>query len=237
MNKSIVYKNNVLPSSGEKTYKTVSKALNFAGSPGKIGLGLGILSFLPAWLIMRMTGHNHSLLKAAGIATAAGAAGTILTHPISPKKGNKFSDKLLGSPSLYEADWRPEENKTPTIKTAADYMANLPNTDKLTLHDLVDNVPGFTPPQRNFLHNGIYNAPTSSPNVFDLANGFTGTVNNVTGGLLPVATRAIEGALIGSAFGSVLGVKPGTKKFITGATTMVNSLWGNNLFNTIPKVY
>ena len=102
---------------------------------------------------------------------------------------------------------------------------------------MVNSTPGFTPPQRDFLHNGIYNAPAKNPNIVDLANGIVSTVNDVTGGLLPTASRAIEGALLGSAFSGVMGVQPGTKKFITGAAAMANSLYGNTLFNTIPQVY
>lgn len=219
-----------------------------AGGPGVIGLGAGVLSILPSYILMRLLKQRYPLAKALGLSAVVGAGTGISLIPTHPTPGYTFGENLFGKErtSRHENIDRIIDNGEYTkklssdgyaFKEAAAFLADLPNTSKLTLHDLVNSTPGFTPPQRDFLHNGIYNAPAKNPNIVDLANGFVSTVNNVTGGLLPTASRAIEGALLGSAFSGVMGVQPGTKKFITGAAAMANSLYGNTLFNTIPQVY
>ena len=233
----------------------LSSILNKIGGPRNIWLGIGLLSLLPSYIAMRLLKQDHAIWKSLGISTALGLGGGLASTPIRPKRGYTYGENVLGKRApKYVEDIDNIIDNLPSkrtfdgydtklgsdnyfLKEASAFLADLPNTSKLTLHDLVNTTPGFTPPQRDFLHNGIYNAPAKNPNIVDLANGFVSTVNTVTGGLLPTASRAIEGALIGSAFSGVMGAQPGTKKFVAGATAMANSLWGNNLFNTIPQVY
>lgn len=254
--KSLIINNRVVSNYGDRTPRKNLADLFDKGikSPGRLGLGVGLLSLLPAWLAMKMLGQKHALLKAAGISTAAGGLSALATLPIEKKPRLTWGENLFGKDKTEQQKWAEYMwDKKPSvdsgtgythkvgsdlsIKEAVDFLADLPNMDKLTLHDLVSEVPGFSQPQRDFLHNGIYNAPSNSPNVVDLAGGFMNTVNTVTGGLLPMATRATEGALIGQAFGGLMGVQPGTQKFITGAAALVDGLAGNKLFNTINKVY
>ena len=250
-----IYNNKVVKNYGDNTVqKGLTDLFDKIGSPSKLGLGIGILSLLPTWLILRLLGQNHAGLKALGISTAAGLGSAAITMTLKEKPGNTWGENLWGKPMTEQEKWAdylwehsPSVNRGNgythkigndfSIKEAVDFLADLPNMDKVTLHDLVSEVPGFSQPQRDFLHNGIYNAPSKNPNVVDLAGGFMNTVNTVTGGLLPMATRATEGALIGQAFGGLMGVQPGTQKFITGAAALVDGLAGNKLFNTINKVY
>lgn len=250
-----IYYNKELKGFGDRTIRDVGTSfLDSIGSSTKVGLWAGLLSLLPAWAAMKLLGQNHAGLKALGISALVGAGGKIITTPYSNNPKLTFGQNVLGKPRTAHQKWLDRKwDSLPSVstgdgyapkvsselfpKTAADYIADLPNTDKLTLHDIVSVAPGFTQPQRDFLHNGIYNTPSSTPNVMDLAGGFMSTVNNVTGGLLPMTTRAIEGALIGQAFGAALGVQPGTKKIITGAAALADGLAGNRLFNTISQVY
>ena len=251
----LVVNNKVVYSAKPKTnlHKQLVSALDKIGGPSPFGIGAAILSYLPAYIALKFFKKDKAALKALGISGALGLATGLSMTPFTKREGYSYGENLLGKPidplrvkldqmylerpeRITKTGYRTKYASDISIKEAADFFANLPNTDKLTLHDLVESTPGFTPPQRDFLHNGIYNAPSNKPNVMDLANGFTGTVNAVTGGLLPMTTRAIEGALIGGAFSSVMGVQPGTRKFVTGAAAVADSLFGNQLFNTIPKV-
>lgn len=251
----LILNNKVVESFGDKSLSSIfKKALNKAGSPTNIGLGVTALSFLPTWLALKYLVKDHAALKALGISGALGLASGILTTPFNRDPRLSYGDQLLGIKKNknqrdidYVIDSLPFKRtkngymsrftNDVSSKEAADFFANMPNTDKLTLHDVVNSAPGFTPPQKDFLHNGIYNAPSNQPNIADLTTGFINTVDTVTGGLLPASTRAIEGALIGSAFSGIMGLKPGTHKFAVGAATVVNSLYGNKLFNTIKQVY
>lgn len=250
-----IVNNKELKNFGDKSTKEViTNIFDKIGSPNRVGLRTGLLTLLPSSIVMRLLGQNHAGLKALGISTAAGLGGKLLTTPYNYDNRLTFGENLFGKDRTRQQRFLDEKwNKLTSTNTgdgyspklssdlankiAVEWMADLPNTDKLTLHDMVANTPGFTQPQRDFLHNGIYNAPGQNPNVMDLAGGFMNTVNTVTGGLLPMTTRAVEGALIGSAFGNVLGAQPGTKQFITGAAALVDGLAGNKLFNTISQVY
>lgn len=236
----------------DKTVREGARTLfNKIKSPAHLGTAVGLLSFLPAWLAFKLLGRSNikdATLKALAVSGAAGFATGISATPFRTKEGYTYGENLFGK-DVKKNDYYKAVPKTGLLngynknasdlflKEAADYLADLPNTSKLTLHSLVENTPGFTNPQKDFLHNGIYNTPTNNPNVIDLSGGFSKAVNNITGGLLPNATRAIEGALLGSAFSDIMGVQPGTRKFVTGAAAVADSLWGNKLFNTIPKIY
>ena len=62
------------------------------------------------------------------------------------------------------------------------------------------------------------------------------SIDHNTGGLLGYATRAAEGALIGGAFGSLLGLSPQHKQWARGIGAVCDALQGSKLFNAIGEL-
>jgi hypothetical protein len=100
----------------------------------------------------------------------------------------------------------------------------------------VDEMP-ITGSQKDFLNDGIKFAPgRSATTLWGLSEGFGQATEDRTGGLLPHITRAIEGSIIGGAFGALAGLSPTDRKWAAGVGAVLNSLKGSQLFNTIGQV-
>jgi len=194
-------------------------AMKFIGGQKRFGAVAGLAS-APLWYgLARYLDHdNPALLTAAG----AGAVGYGAYLGTRPRTGKYNSDQwarlVLG------------------MKQGSDVFTAPMQVP--VLHQAVSSLPGFGPLQKDFLHTGIEEAPTdgSYTHLAGLAQGFNSLVGNVTGNRVATATRAIEGALIGSAFSSLLGVSPGTKKWITGVAATADALYGNKLLGVLGRL-
>ena len=219
--------------------------LKKVGSPGKLGLMVGAGTFLPSYLIFKLLRLKHPALRAAALGTGAGlvtTGATTVTGKGAVNKGDLWAEQLApaGKPK-YIKDI--EQMEKAAIKDASDFFNTnasafaddypawaMPHSTKQNLYGAV-NAADFTKGQKALLTSGIQNSPGNLLNISDLASGFEKTVGSVTGGLVPMATRAVEGAILGSAFSGLMGTTPGTKKWITGIASLGDALYGNQLFN------
>lgn len=199
----------------------VRPSLNFVGGPVRMGMVTAGLGMLPFYLFARKRKLEHPFLRTMIFGGLTGAMGYGATGGSFTKNGYQYPntkawvDRLIGAP-----------------KTASDGL------NRADLFDAVADLPGYNIPQKNFLAMGVAASPgnDSSVTLPELADGFNSMTGAVTGGLLPMATRAIEGAIIGSAFGHLIGAAPSTRKWITGLSAVADSLYGNRLINTVGQL-
>lgn len=219
----------------------IQPVLRKLGSPANVGLAASITTMPLAYVLLKMMKSRHAGAGALGAAALTGAAFAGATN--TGKKGEEWVESVSPSAKPY---WQREIEamRRASAKTASDNYNEaasqfgwgkapwaLPQSSKDVLYEAVNTVPSFTTNQRIFLMDGISNAPTHKPDLFDVASGFEQTVGKATGGLLPMATRAIEGAIIGSAFSHVMGLQPGAKAWATGLAALGDALYGNRLLN------
>ena len=192
--------------------------LQKTGGPVGFSAVTGALS-LPLWYLLarRLRPGKAPLLTAlGGITTGLGA-----WYGSKPITG-KYTDE----------DW---SKMMVGMKTGSDdiFLAPMPIP---YLHKAVTEMPGFGSLQKDFLHEGVATAPqvtAEHTHLEGLTRGFDNLVGEVTNNKVAAFTRAIEGALIGSAFSSLLGVSPGTKKWMTGVTAAADALYGNKLVKAL----
>ena len=194
-------------------------ALTTIGGPARLGLLTAAATGIPYYLLAKKAGFEglkwRTLLFGglAGLGAYGLAGGRFSPSGYKDPSTEAWVNRLIGMP-----------------KTAAD----LQDFGRDDLFDAVIDMPGYNIPQKNFLAFGVASAPgTDRVDLPSLATGFGKVTGAVTGGLLPMATRAIEGAVIGSAFSHLLGVPPKGRKWITGLSAVADALYGNRLINTV----
>lgn len=204
----------------------------FAGGPKRFG-ALTAAAALPLtyWLfgkISRNAGMPDWRRRAGIVAGLASTAAGLGSYFITKRRDGQhyesatdFANTLLGG------------SVEPATKDAADLDFSL---NKGTLMQGVDEMP-VTDSQKDFLNNGIKFAPgNSATTLWGLSEGFGQATDNVTGGILPHATRAIEGGILGGAFGALIGLSPTNRRWAAGVGAVLNSLKGSQLFNAIGEV-
>ena len=140
------------------------------------------------------------------------------------ENGDDFADTILGAP---DQGWGGG-----SIKLSSEPFS----FDKGSLIQGVEEMP-ITDSQRSFLNKGISYAPGRyQTTLWGLGDGFSNAIDHNTGGLLGYATRAAEGALIGGAFGSLLGLSPQHKQWARGIGAVCDALQGSKLFNAIGEL-
>lgn len=201
----------------------IRPAMESVGGPGKAGMYAALLTF-PLWAtIANRRGLPNANARAGIVSAGIGA----LTY-----KGTQPKDKSIKqTPKMWANMFLP--------KTAAEMMSTPFN--KSVLFQAVDDIDGLNNSQRIFLSDGISNATTANSKVLTtlegLADGFADSVGSVTGSKLSYVTRAIEGAVIGSAFSHLAGLSPRASKWTMGVAAVADSLYGNRLINTIGELY
>jgi hypothetical protein len=193
----------------------VVPALRFVGGPKRLGLAAGALAAAPFYLFARKNRLEWPMLRTLAMGALAGTGAYYGSKPSYTTDGS--TDAWINSLG---------------IKTGSEAM------DRGGLFGAVADLPGFGDSQRNFLSLGVAATPGgSSVTVPELAKGFERVTGAVTGGLLPAATRALEGALLGSAFGALAGLPPTGRKWAAGIGAVADALWGNRLLQTIGGLY
>lgn len=219
--------------------------LKKVNSPVNLGLMAGVGSFLPTYLLFKLLRSNNPALRAAAVSTGIGLAttgATTITGNNAVNSGPEWAKRLAPTSKpkyikdIEEMTAAATKDASDNYNVAASAFANdypswaMPHSTKQNLYGAVS-ATDFSKDQKAFLSSGIQNSPGNLLNISDLAEGFEKTVGSVTGGLVPMATRAVEGAILGSAFSGLLGTTPGTSKWITGISALGDSLYGNQLFN------
>ena len=207
-------------------------ALEFAGNNVGMGIGMGALAFLPQYLLFNRIARNNGLKdhrKRAAILAGLGSTAFGLANwklfqkrygDKKYKDGADFANHIIGTP---DGPWS-------YSKTGSDLNFSF---NKGTLLQGVDEMP-ITDSQRDFLNDGIKFSPgNSATTLWGLSDGFSRAVDDRTGGVLPHVTRAIEGGIIGGAFGSLLGLSPENRRWAAGVGATLDSLQGSKLFNAI----
>ena len=201
--------------------------LEFAGGP--VGLGAMTtaaslpLSYLLFSRISKKSGTPDWRKRAAIIAGLASTAAGYGAYALSKDRRGldyetpkDFANALIG-----------EE------KTASEVDISF---NKGTLMQGVDEM-NITDSQRDFLTDGIKFAPgNSATTLWGLSSGFGQATDDRTGGILPHITRAIEGGIIGGAFGALAGLSPTDRKWAKGVGAVLDSLHGSKLFNAIGEL-
>lgn len=210
----------------------IRPVLQFAGGPKGLGAVTAAATFLPAyWLFSKISkkGGMPDWRRRAAIVAGLTSIGTGLgSYALSQRRdggtyqnGKDFADTILGGP----------EGADVKIGSELDFSFN-----KGTLMQGVDEMP-ITNSQRDFLNDGIKFAPgKSATTLWGLSEGFGQATEDRAGGLLPHITRAIEGSIIGGAFGALAGLSPTDRKWAAGVGAVLNSLKGSQLFNTIGEI-
>ena len=204
--------------------------LEFAGNNVNYGILTGLLSYLPHYLVFNHIAKSNGLkdhrkraaLLAVPFSGVFGAANSWATAKRygdrKYQNGEDFANHIIGTRN---GPWS-------YSKTGSDYSFN-----KGTLLQGVDEM-NITDSQRDFLVDGIKFSPgNSATTLWGLGDGFSQAVDDRTGGLLPRVTRAVEGGIIGGAFGNLLGLSPENKKWAVGVGATLESLYGSKLFNAI----
>lgn len=195
------------------------RPLRWTGGPGQSAAFAGMLSF-PLWYYLTkrkgFRGQRDSSLALSAI-TGAGAY-----MAAKPRRG-------LGMDTAQWAD-----AMIPKLGTDI-FTAPL---DPGSVTKAIQAIPGLGDTQRAFLMDGVENATPSRHSAAlttleGLADGYTGSVGKVTGGRLPYVTRAIEGAVIGSAFAGVMGLSPSSRRWAAGIAAVADSLYGNRLVGAL----
>lgn len=206
--------------------------LEFSRGPKGLGALTSAATFLPAyWLFSRISrkAGTPDWKKRAAIVAGLTSLGTGFgSYALSQRRNGvpyenptDFADTVLGGP------------KGSTVKVSNDLDFSF---NKGTLMQGVDEMP-ITDSQREFLNDGIKFAPgKSATTLWGLSDGFGQATEDRTGGLLPHITRAIEGSIIGGAFGALAGLSPTDRKWAAGVGAVLNSLKGSQLFNAIGEI-
>lgn len=217
--------------------------LEFIGGPKRLGAVSTLLSApVMYWLSKRIATRN-------GLPDARRRA-AIVTGILSPLFG--YGMYKMGKP-LPGADTSKETFAKGIIGTDSswvakpeDVMASKPASDwadpfseplgKGLLMQGVDELDA-TPVQKTFLNNGIKFAPgDNSTTLWGLGDGFGKAVGSCTGGLIGNMTRAVEGAIIGGAFGALAGLSPTSRRWAAGIGAVADSLKGSEFYNALGEI-
>jgi len=195
-------------------------ALTALGGPKGAALAAAAGSGLPYYLFARLAGleapgwRTAAFAPLTGLVAYAGAGGRFTPGGYKDPDTETWVNRMMGAP------WR--------SKTASDGLS------RHTLFEAVGDLPGHGIAQKNFLALGIAASPGGDTlGLPALAQGFGGVANAVAGGALPAVVRAAEGALIGGAFGHLLGVPPKGRKWMAGVGAVADALYGNRLVNAV----
>lgn len=190
-------------------------ALSFIGGPKRLGVAAGLLAGIPFYLFAKKNKLELPWLRTLGMFAVAGGAAYGLSRAPGVNTTTGWVNRLIGAP-----------------KTASDFI------HRGDLFDAVADLPGYNDTQKNFLALGAAAAPGNDAiTLSELSRGYSDVTGAVTGGLLPMATRALEGALIGSAFGALIGVQPNTRHWMAGIGAVADALYGNQLINRVGSMY
>ena len=200
---------------------------NWINTPERLGVFFGLASILLWLMIAKKRGLSNPRGRALALSAATGFGGWYASRPNIALAPYGIDQKQWAE-SLIPKNYAP--------KDASDL--SMPILNKDYLHQAVQEMPGFNNTQRSFLSSGISSAPSlqsqrTVTTLEGLADGFSKRSGAVTGNKIGYLTRAVEGALIGSAFSSLAGLSPGTKKWVTGLSAAADSLYGNRLVNTL----
>jgi hypothetical protein len=175
----------------------------------------GLLAGVPFYLFAKKNKLELPWLRTLGMFAVAGGAAYGLSRAPGVNTTTGWVNRLIGAP-----------------KTASDFI------HRGDLFDAVADLPGYNDTQKNFLALGAAAAPgNDAVTLSELSRGYSDVTGAVTGGLLPMATRALEGALIGSAFGALIGVQPNTRHWMAGIGAVADALYGNQLINRVGSMY
>ena len=202
-----------------------------------MGLVTGALTFpLAYYFTKRIADRNqadHPGRRAAivsgvlsALAAYGGYAGTRRRDGTPYANSTDYSNAVLGAPGSNE--WGA------SFKGASDWAGylNAPVSKGVLLQG-VDELPA-NDPQKAFLNDGIRLAPGGrNTTLWGLGDGFGQAVDTYTGSLLGHAARAVEGALIGGAFGALMGLSPKNRLWAAGIGAVADSLKGSEFYNAL----
>ena len=218
-------------------------AVEFIGGPKRMG-GAAALAAFPIiyWLSKRAANRNMVSNPRTRAAIVSGVMSPLLGYGAYwltknridgklPKDGKAFGEMILGAPGSPRWGLRPEELAS---RTASDWSDPLNQPfGKGVLMQGVDELPA-TPAQKSFLNAGIKFAPgNNSTTLWGLGDGFGQAVDTLTNSSLGYMARAVEGALIGGAFGALAGLSPTHRKWAAGIGAVADSLKGSEFYRTL----
>ena len=218
-------------------------AAEFIGGPKRLGAVTALASFPLLYLMSRRVARNNmASYPERRAAVVSGILSPLLGYGSywltknsldgRPLKDNKaFGDLLLGKPGSRQWGAKPEDLASITASDWSDPF-NDPVSKGLLMQG-VDELPA-TPMQKQFLNTGIQFAPGNSrTTLWGLGDGFGQAVDTYTNSTVAHLARAVEGALIGGAFGSLLGLSPTGKKWAAGIGAVADSLKGSEFYNAL----
>lgn len=218
-------------------------AVEFIGGPKRMGAATALTAFpLFYWLSKRVATRNRADKPGMRAAIVSGVLSPLLGYGSywltknsldgrRPANGKEFGNLLLGEPGSNTWGATPKDLANLTASDWSDPFSD--PMSKGVLMQGVDELPA-TNAQKGFLNAGIKFAPgTSSTTLWGLGDGFGQAVDTYTNSILGHTTRAVEGALIGSAFGALLGLSPTSRKWAAGIGAVADSLKGSEFYNAL----
>ena len=217
--------------------------LEFIGGPKRMGAATALTAFPLIYLLSRRVARkNMASYPERRAAIVSGILSPLLGYgsywltknsldgrPLKDRKS--FGDLLLGKPGSKQWGAAPEDMANLTASDWSDPFGD--PVSKGLLMQGVDELPATTL-QKNFLNTGIQLAPGNrSTTLWGLGDGFGQAVDTYTNSTLGHLTRAVEGALIGGAFGSLLGLSPTGRKWATGIGAVADSLKGSEFYQAL----
>lgn len=237
--------------------------VKFIGGPKRMGAATALTMFpLFYWLSKRVATRNMVPDPGRRAAIVSGVLSPLLGYGAYwltknrlggdyPRNGTEFADLLLGRKGSDTWGAKPQDIQTArekpdvawnyrpdySVLTASDWADYLNEpVSKGSLYQGIDELDA-TPVQKDFLNSGIKFAPgNTSTTLWGLGDGFGQAVDTYTNSALAHTTRAIEGAIIGGAFGSILGLSPNSRKWAMGIGAVADSLKGSQFYNALGQL-